>query len=114
MSEEFEKEVERLVEEAGFELVTLERGGARNRPLLRLRIDRPGSEPGRSGVTADDCALVSRVLHERLEAGPYGLDKVVLEVSSPGVERPPVRRTSPTRHKVVTMHIMADTGALDG
>ena len=91
MSEEFETEVERLVEESGFELVTLERGGARNRPLLRLRIDRPGSEPGSSGVTADDCALVSRALHEGLEASPHSLENLVLEVSSPGVERPLVR-----------------------
>jgi len=92
MSEEFETEIERLVEEAGFELVTLERAGARNRPLLRLRIDRPDSEPGHSGVTADDCAQVSRVLHERLEGSPNSLENLVLEVSSPGVERPLVRQ----------------------
>lgn len=92
MSEEFERAIERLVEESGFELVTLERAGARNRPLLRLRIDRPGSVAGHSGVTAEDCALVSRVLHERLEAGPNSLENYVLEVSSPGVERPLVRR----------------------
>jgi len=91
MSGELETEIERLVEESGFELVTLERGGARNRPLLRLRIDRPGSEPGHSGVTADDCALVSRVLHERLDGGAISLENFVLEVSSPGVERPLVR-----------------------
>jgi ribosome maturation factor RimP len=91
MSDQFEEQIGRLVDEAGFELVALERGGARKRPLLRLRIDRPGGEPGRSGVTAADCAEVSRLLHERLVAGPHSLERFVLEVSSPGVERPLVR-----------------------
>lgn len=31
------------------------------------------------------------MLHERLEAGPLSLEDLVLEVSSPGVERPLVR-----------------------
>ncbi len=91
MRAKLEWEIERLVERLGFELVALERGGAARRPLLRLRIDRPDGEPGRSSVTAEDCASVSRALHERFVGGPHGLENTILEVSSPGVERPLVR-----------------------
>lgn len=77
--------IESVVEGLGFELVTVERGGGKKRPLLRLRIDRPDSDPGRSSVTVDDCAAVSRAVHERLgEAAP----RYIVEVSSPGVNRP--------------------------
>lgn len=80
--------IEETVEGLGFEVVTLERGGGRRRPLIRIRIDRPDSPPGQSGVNVDDCALVSRAVREVLEAeGEVGEDWI-LEVSSPGVERP--------------------------
>lgn len=88
---ELEQELGGLVRELGFELVTLQRGGGRRRPLLRLRIDREDSGPGRSGVTIDDCARVSRRIRERLEGHPLEPADYVLEVSSPGVERPLVK-----------------------
>lgn len=74
------------LEEAGFELVLAEYLAAGSRSLLRLRIDRPG------GVTVEDCARVSEYLGAWLDVvdpfpGPYRL-----EVSSPGVNRPLVRR----------------------
>lgn len=75
----------------GFELVSLERGGGRGRPVIRLRIDRPDGEPGRSSVTTSDCARVSRAVEEFLEEREDVPGDRVLEVSSPGVERPLVR-----------------------
>ena len=78
-------------EELGFELVTVERGGGKRRPLLRIRIDRPDSEPGRSSITVDDCAAVSRAVNEALEKHPKAPDDFIVEVSSPGVDRPLVR-----------------------
>jgi ribosome maturation factor RimP len=39
-------------------------------------------------VTVDDCARVSRALEARLDAGGVVPEHYVLEVSSPGVERP--------------------------
>ncbi|MFQ5747300.1 MAG: ribosome maturation factor RimP [Gemmatimonadota bacterium] len=90
MSGSLEEELEALLERIGFELVTLERGGARRRPLLRLRVDRAGGSPdGRSRVTAEDCARVSREVQAHLAA--HGGAEPVLEVSSPGVERPLVK-----------------------
>lgn len=88
---ELERRIERLLEGLGFELVALERGGGRRRPLLRLRIDRPGGDPAGSAVTVEDCAAVSRSLNEALEGDPEAPADYILEVSSPGVERPLVR-----------------------
>ena len=85
-----DRELEARIEELGFELVELERAGSRSRPILRLRIDRPDSEPGH-GVTVDDCARVSRALEADLDEGGVAGERYTLEVSSPGVERPLVR-----------------------
>ena len=58
---EIEHELEGRVETLGYELVEIRWGGSGRRPMLRLRIDKAGSEPG-SGVTVDECAEVSRAL----------------------------------------------------
>lgn len=71
----------------GFELVDLRRRGSPKRVSLQIRIDRPDSRPGH-GVTADDCALVSRQLESWLDASGILGPRYVLEVSSPGIERP--------------------------
>lgn len=90
MARSLEAGLEDLLAGIGFELVSMERGGGRRRPLLRLRVDRPGGRPGHSTVTVDDCAAISRqvrrFLEERSSEGDW-----VLEVSSPGVERPLTR-----------------------
>lgn len=86
-----EQVLEDRVDAMGFEFVELERTGSRTRPIFRLRMDRPDSEPG-SGVTVDDCARVSRALEEYLDGHPEFGTAYVLEVSSPGLERPLVRR----------------------
>jgi ribosome maturation factor RimP len=79
--------VRRHVAALGFELVEFRQAGPPPRPALQVRIDRPDSRPGR-GVTADDCARVSRALERALEeagvVGPW----YRLQVSSPGFERP--------------------------
>jgi ribosome maturation factor RimP len=71
----------------GFELVDLRRAGALQRPILQVRVDRPDSRPGQ-GVTADDCAAISRSLERFLESRAMVGPRYVLEVSSPGLERP--------------------------
>jgi ribosome maturation factor RimP len=87
---EIEQELADRIEDLGFELVEVRWGGSGQRPQLRLRIDRPGSVPG-SGVTVDECASVSRALEPWLDAHDALPERYVLEVSSPGVERPLVR-----------------------
>jgi ribosome maturation factor RimP len=71
----------------GYEVVELKVGGTGRRPRLALRIDRPDSGPG-SGVTVDECAAVSRALEPWLDGLGVGEGRYVLEVSSPGLERP--------------------------
>ena len=83
-------ELEGRVEALGLELIDAEWAGSSKRPILRIRIDRPGAEVG-AGVTVDDCALVSRGLEPWLDEHPDVPERYVLEVSSPGVERPLVR-----------------------
>jgi len=68
----------------GLDLVELRRSGTRTRPVLDVRIDRRDGEK----VTVDDCARASRAIEARLDAGDVFQGKYVLEVSSPGVERP--------------------------
>ena len=71
------------VEALGFDLADLRIGGTPNRPLVQVRIDCPPRP-----VTVDDCSRVSRALEQWLDAGgPLG-NRYVLEVSSPGIERP--------------------------
>jgi len=68
----------------GFDLVELRRGGTRGRPVYDVRIDRRDGEK----VTVDDCARASRAIEARLDADESGSSRYVLEVSSPGAERP--------------------------
>jgi ribosome maturation factor RimP len=75
------------IAELGFELVDLRRTGTLQRPILQVRVDRPDSRPGQ-GVTADDCAVISRSLESFLETRAMVGPRYVLEVSSPGLERP--------------------------
>ena len=71
----------------GFELVDLRHVGTLERPILQVRVDRPDSRPGQ-GITADDCARISRSLERFLESSAMVGPRYVLEVSSPGIERP--------------------------
>lgn len=81
-------EMAQRVEELGYEMVELEQAGSRARPILRLSIDRPDSKPGEPAVSLDDCSKVSRALEPWLDQREGLSDRYVIEVSSPGVERP--------------------------
>ena len=69
----------------GLELVMARSPLLGGRPVIRLFIDRPG--PG--AVSLNDCASVSRALEAALEAEDASApDGYVLEISSPGLDRP--------------------------
>jgi ribosome maturation factor RimP len=72
------------VEALGFDLVEVRTGGTHRRPLVDVRIDRTDG----AKVSVEDCARVSRALEPRLDASGLVSGTYVLEVSSPGVERP--------------------------
>jgi ribosome maturation factor RimP len=69
----------------GFDLADLRIGGTPHRPLVQVRIDCPPRN-----VTVEDCSRVSRALEQWLDADGGRLlgTRYVLEVSSPGIERP--------------------------
>ncbi len=87
---QIDSEMDSRVGDLGFELVDLVWAGSTARPILRVRIDRPDTVPGR-GVSVDDCAVVSRALEAWLDEHEALPERYTLEVSSPGVDRPLVR-----------------------
>ncbi len=84
MRETVEPIVAQELDSLGFDLVELRRAGSKSRPVLEIRIDRRDG----SKVTINDCARVSRAVEARLEAGALVTEQYVLEVSSPGADRP--------------------------
>jgi len=85
-----ERELEERIDELGYELVAVEWAGSKERPVLRLRVDRPEGGEG-DGIRVEDCVAVSRALEPWLDTNEAMAERYVLEVSSPGVERPLVR-----------------------
>ena len=86
---EIRREAEDRLLELGIDLVSMDWAGSRRRPVIRLRIER--SQMGDPPVTLDDCARVSRALECWLDEHDEIPERYVLEVSSPGVERPLTR-----------------------
>ena len=66
----------------GFECVKLEVVGSARSPVVRLYVDKAG------GVTVGDCAAVSRAIGLVLEREDPFPGRYLLEVSSPGSNRP--------------------------
>ena len=75
---------DRLAAERGVEIVDVALRRAKRRWHLRIDVDRPGP----SGVNLDDCQNVSRSLSEILDEQDVIDGSYVLEVSSPGIDRP--------------------------
>lgn len=84
MSEGLEAVVAQVLDALEFDLVELRVGGSRARPTVDVRIDRRDGSP----VAVDDCARASRALEQRLDGEALLGERYVLQVSSPGVERP--------------------------
>jgi ribosome maturation factor RimP len=87
LSPDLHRELAERVQALGFEVVELQVGGSSRRPRLALRIDRPDGG-AQHGITVDDCAAVSRALEPWLDGLGVGGGRYMLEVSSPGLERP--------------------------
>ncbi|RJR22505.1 MAG: ribosome maturation factor RimP [Desulfobacteraceae bacterium] len=82
---EVQKVVEPILEDLGFELVAIDYLSSRGGWILRIYIDRDG------GVTLDDCALASREIGDVLDIHEVLNHGYVLELSSPGLDRPLTR-----------------------
>ena len=81
-----EKKVEAIlmpiIEEKNFELVDVEFVKEGPNWYLRIYIDKEG------GITIDDCEAVSRALEVELDKNDPIEQAYILEVSSPGIDRP--------------------------
>lgn len=84
MNETLEAVVASQIKPLGLELFELKVGGSRGRPVLDVRVEREDGER----VTVENCAAASRAIENRLDAEDFAGRNYVLEVSSPGVERP--------------------------
>jgi len=84
MNETLEALVAAQIRPLGLELFELKVGGSRGRPVLDVRVEREDGEK----VTVENCAVASRAIEAELDARNFGGQQYVLEVSSPGVERP--------------------------
>jgi len=105
----------------GFEILLVEVAGGAGKKVLRIFLDRQGADtpeaatsdaPRQGGVTIGDCAKMSRMFANALDAAeaaeagtevPDGLHRLLagaytLEVSSPGLDRPLAKRTHFERH----------------
>lgn len=104
--EEVRQLAQPLSEEEGFELVDVELAFQGHRKIVRVLLDRPG------GITVGDCARFSRKLADCLDMNQTVPGSYMLEVSSPGIERPlrtldAVRRFSGQR-AVMVLHEARD------
>jgi ribosome maturation factor RimP len=71
-----------IIEKSDYELVDVRYAKEGPNWYLRIFIDHP------EGIDLDDCEFVSRKIEVLLDEKNYIKDSYILEVSSPGIERP--------------------------
>ena len=76
---------EPVAAELGLEVLDVELGGSASKRVLRIYLDSPDDE---RGVTLADCETISRRMGDVLDAHEAMAGRYMLEVSSPGVNRP--------------------------
>jgi ribosome maturation factor RimP len=94
---------------AGVELVDLSLKGSSRKRTLRVDIDRAGPQ----GVDLEDCKRVSEAIGEAIEASELIEDSYVLEVSSPGVDRP-IRTADDLRRNTGRTIVVTTAEAVQG
>lgn len=77
-----ENTIKSAVQTLGYELWGFELGRGGKRLLIRVYLD------AANGISVDDCAFASRQINTMLEVEMPELGDYVLEVSSPGINRP--------------------------
>jgi len=79
-----------VAEAAGYEIVRLRLMGGNTR-RLQIMAERPGAEGEAGYMDVDDCARLSRAVSEVLDAADPISGEYLLEVSTPGIDRPLTR-----------------------
>ncbi len=106
--EEIQQITRRVVESESLELVDVEFKSGRSRSLLRVFIDKPG------GVSLSECESISRQLSALLDVKDLIRNAYVLEVSSPGLDRPfkTDRDYERSLNRTVRIHVAPEPGRI--
>jgi len=80
--DKIKKEVEIIVQQNGFHLIELIIRGSQFKPVFEVFID------SEKGVTANDCAEISKIIASFLDSPDFNFKDYRLDVSSPGVDKP--------------------------
>ncbi len=107
--EELERLAAKVAGDVGLEFVELSLRGSSKKRVLRLDIDREGPD----GVGLEDCQRVSKHMGSALEEIGLIRDSYVLEVSSPGIDRP-IRTDDDIRRNVGRRIQIETTGPIEG
>jgi len=91
--------LEPLAAEQGFELVAVEMTGGRQMPVIRILLDRE------KGLTLDEVASANYWITQALDEEDPIDTPYTLEVSSPGVDRPLVKRNDFVRFAGETVNL---------
>ena len=83
LSLQIEQLINPVIDQLGYELVRVQMQGAR-RLTLQIMVERRDRQP----MKVEDCARLSREISAALDAADPISDEYVLEVSSPGIDRP--------------------------
>lgn len=81
--EEVRQLAQPIADEHGYEVVDIEQASLGHHRVIRVYLDKPGG-----GVSVDDCARFSRRLADAMDMNQIIPGRYMLEVSSPGLERP--------------------------
>jgi ribosome maturation factor RimP len=83
LTERLQQVIAPVLGDVQVELVELDLVRASGQIIIRLLVDKPGT-----GINLDECALINRRLGDIIEEQDIIPDRYVLEVSSPGIDRP--------------------------
>ena len=92
IAERVEDCLREIVEAEGVELLHVDYWPKDNSPVLRIYIDKPG------GVNLSDCEKVSKHVSVILDVEDVISQQYILEVSSPGLERPLFKKSDYERY----------------
>lgn len=83
LTERLQQVITPALEDLQAELVELDLVRTSGQVIVRLLVDKSGA-----GINLDECALINRRLGDIIEEQGIIADRYVLEVSSPGIDRP--------------------------
>jgi ribosome maturation factor RimP len=92
-----------VAEAAGYEVVRLRMMGGTQRRRLQIMAERPDGS-----MEVEDCAKLSRAISDVLDAADPIKGEYLLEVSSPGIDRPLTRLKDFAEHEGLEVRIELD------